>query len=675
VRICALVLALCASAPAAEPVRRHVVALMPGTVADEHTEDIVHQLLEMPLNHLGIVVRRHYVGNGPPPEAWLKDARAVLTWFHGGIEPIDWLWPWMERAVTRHKLRVIHLGDFGPLQSPELGPWLKRFGLDYDTRFVAGPIGIDVRFHDEDACAYEDNPRRRAIHRGPRSTGADNDVWVATRPVATPDDVRAPVVTGPWGGLALDPWVANGGTEQNDRRWYLDPFRFLRDALGLARVPAPHPSVLNGRRMWFMQVDGDGFESHSTVRPGAFSAEILLDEVLLQYRLPYTVSIIVRGLTSDYEVKEPTPAMKLAQRILNLRNVEAASHGVLHTLEWQRPLRQDSSPREIIWYGSLRHYAYSPEAEVRESIRFINERLLDRGKRCELMLWTGNANPLEGPLDETVDAKCWNLNGGVFRWDRWTDSVGYVSPWSRRVGKRLQVYAGAANENDFDGYFTTMPTAFRHIDTTIERTGSQRILKPANIYIHFYSAASPARLGPVHDLIRRWALREPTAPVFASTYAKSVHSAVETARYFTTARGWRFEGFGDCRSVRIDGDARPIDWRASRNLIGARRIGDSLYLHLAAPDAEVAFGELPQRYPHVREANCLLEDAILDGAQVKVVATAHNRRVITFAGFVPGSPVRVRIDEQDSTVHADRHGAVTVTLPTPGTTRVTVARR
>jgi hypothetical protein len=674
VRICAFLLALCTMAPAGEPVRRHVIALMPGTAPDEHTEDIVHQLVEMPLNHLGMVVRRHYVGNGPPPGTWLPDARAVLTWFHGGMEPIDWLWPWLERARDAHRLRVVHLGDFGPLEGERLTPWLKRFGLDYDARYVAGPIGIDVRFHDEKACAYEDDPRRHASHRGPRATDPANEIWVATRPIADRDDVRTPVVVGPWGGLALDPWVANGGTEQNDRRWYLDPFRFLRDALGLAGVPAPHPSVLNGRRMWFLQVDGDGFESLSTARPGSFSAEVLLDEILLQYQLPYTVSVIVRGLTKDYDVREPTPAMKLAQKILNLPHVEAASHGVLHTLEWQRPLRRDSSPREIMWYGNLLNYTYSPEAEVRDSIRFINERLMDPGKRCEVMLWTGNANPLEGPLDETVRAKCWNINGGGFRWDRWTDSVGYVSPWSRRVGRRLQVYAGAGNENNFEGYFTTMPTAFRHIDATIERTGSPRILKPANIYIHFYSAESLARLGPVHDLVRRWGLREPTAPVFASTYAKAVHSAVETARYFRTERGWRFAGFGDCRTVRIDDEARPIDWASSKGLLGAHRIADSLYVHLASPDAVLAFGDEPQRYPHVREANCLLEETILDGTQVKVVATAHNRRVVAFAGFTPGGDVRIRIDEHETTMRADKDGVVTVTLPKPGTTRL-VARR
>ena len=50
-----------------EPVRRHVIALMGGKADPESSEDIVHSMIEMPLNHLGMVVHRHYIGNGPPP--------------------------------------------------------------------------------------------------------------------------------------------------------------------------------------------------------------------------------------------------------------------------------------------------------------------------------------------------------------------------------------------------------------------------------------------------------------------------------------------------------------------------------------------------------------------------------------------------------------------------------
>jgi len=673
VRVClGFLVVLCGMVSAEEPVRRHVLALIEGTRPDPHNEDVVHEILELPLNHLGMLVRRHYIGNGPPPEAWLEDARAVLTYFGADAKPCAWLWPWLRRVVPHYRLRVIHFGDFGPLETKELPDWLARFGLKYDDGFLDGPVALKVDFIREKDCAYEADPRLNANHRGPRSISRRNTPWVTTRPLYEQTDVRHPVVTGPWGAIALDPWAVKTGSDDQDRRWHLNPFLFFRDALGLNAVPAPHPSVLNGRRMWFLQVDGDGFESLTTIRPNELAAAVMLDEVFLKYKLPYTVSIIVRSLTTDYDVEQPTDAMRLAKRILNLENVEAASHGVLHTLLWQQSLTKDSPPRTIMWYGSLQHYTYSDVAEVRDSIRFIDSRLMIPPKRCEVMLWTGHANPFERAIQAAVDAKCWNVNGGVFRWDRWSDSVGFVSPWSRRVGKRLQVYAGAANENDFEGFFDTMPGAFGHIDTTVERTGHPRILKPANLYIHFYSAEHEARLQSIHDLVRRWAFREPTAPVFASTYAKAVHSAVNSARIAKTKQGWRFHDFGGCRTVRIDDETRRPDFAKSYGLLGARRLNGSLYLHLARNDAEVVLAKDPPRYPHVEEANCLLRNAVLDGRSVAVTATAHNRREVRFAGFEPGARVAVVLDGEPEKRTADKQGRIRVRLPDPGTTRILV---
>ena len=664
---------LMAAAAPAQQVDRYVVALVPGAGPDKHLENAVHSILECPINYLGGLVRYHYIASGPPPKALLDDARAVLTWFDSDTAEPDWLWDWLEQEVAPRNLRVVHFGEWGPLanDAARLERWLARFGLAWQEVFRKGPHGFAVEFRSKELCAYEADPRIESIHSGPRSTGADNRVWVTTREPGENGTVCHPVVTGPWGAVALAPWTIRVGGDDLDRRWHLDPFVFLREALGLERVPAPHPAVLNGRRMWILQVDGDGFESLSSIRQGEYAARVMKEEVFERYALPYTVSVIIRSLTPDLTIAEPTPAMLLAREILAMENVEPASHGVLHTLEWRAD--EETAADRIAWYPGLANYTYSPVAEVRDSIRFINERLTEAPRRCVVMLWTGEANPWENALDAAREAGCVNLNGGVFRWDRWHDSLGFVSPWSRRVGKALQVYAGAANENDFDGFFDTMPTAFRHIDQTIERTGAPRILKPADIYIHFYSAENHARLGVIHDLIRRWALKEPTAPVFASTYVRAVMGAVETARVHRTPTGWRFEDFAGCRSVRIDDEPRRVDLSRSRGILGMRRAGNRLWIHLAAPDAEVVLADRAPRRPHVEEANCLLEDAILGETGVAVTAVAHNARLIVFAGLPPGVPVRYRLDDVARSAPTDADGRLAIRLPEPGRTRVVVA--
>ena len=668
------VLLLAAIAPAQE-VRRHVLVLVTGKKPDDVAENDVHQMIETPLNYLGLVLDHHYIESGPPPEALVKNARAVLTYFNASTANPDWLWPWLEKEVPAHNLRVIHFGDLGPLQRDpaRLARWLKRFGLEPPRVYSQGAYRIRVELLDERLCAYEADPRTNAILRGPRSVSDKNRAWVTTADRLIENSTCHPVVTGPWGGIALTPWTANPGGEDYERRWFLNPFAYFREALGMEQVPAAHPAVLNGRRMWICQVDGDGFESLSSIQPGAYAARVMMDRIFKKYALPYTVSIIVRSLTPDYDVKEDTRAMKLAQEIFRMPNVEPASHGVLHTLKWRRELTPDSPERSIMWYTSLKNYEYGPVAEVRDSIRFINERLTPPSRPCTVMLWTGDAIPDEPTLDQVARSGCINLNGGVYRWDAWHDSVGFCTPWTRRVGKALQVYAGAANENDFEGFFDTMPGAFRHIDTTIERSGSPRILKPADLYMHFYSAETPARLAPVDYLIKRWAFKEATAPVFGSTYIRSVTSAVETARIERTPHGWRFRDFGACRSVRIDDEPRTIDLSRSKGILGFLREGRRLRIHLAGPDAEITLADKSPRRPHVEQANCLLEEAVLGEKGIRVTAVAHNARRIVFAGLPASTEVKLLIDDARREARTDAKGRLAVTLAKPGRTRIIVS--
>ncbi len=664
-----------------EDVKRHVIAFVEGKTPDPLLMDAVHEVVDLPLNHLGMVVLHHHIRTGPPPKEWLADARAVLLFLpHGGDAP-DWLWPWLETEVPRHGLRVLLLNELGHLLRPDatrFGKWIETFGLRYESHFAKGPLEVVSEFRDERLCSYEADPRPYAIHHGPHSTGPANRVWVTTRSRTDREEVCHPVVTGPWGGMALDPWGVRLGTLDQDRRWHVDPFAFFREALGLDGVPAPDPSVLNGRRMWFMQVDGDGFESLSSVRPNAFAARVMLDEVFGKYALPFTVSIIVRSLTEDYDVKEPTPKMLLAREILNLPNVEPASHGVLHTLVWQEEAPPDGAKTGaggLMWYPSLANYRYTRVNEVKESIRFINERLLVPPRRCELMLWTGNAMPPEEAILAAGEMGAKNLNGGVFRWDPWYDSVGFVSPWSRRAGKALQVYAGAGNENWFEGFFDTMPGSFAHIAETIARTGAPRILKPADIYVHFYSAETPVRLAALQGLIRRFAVEGETAPVFASTYVEAVEAAVLGAHVRRAPDGWLLRDFGACRTARIDGETRDVDFEKSRGLVGARRLNGSLYLHLAGSDAHVVLADRPAARPHVEQANCLLEGARLVPSGVTVTATAHTERIVVLAGFPPNAPLLLTLDGAPSDAEADGAGRLEVRLKSLGTTTVAATPR
>ena len=70
-----------------EPVRRTVLALYDGGRFPGTRETTVHKLAEMPLNHLGLIVRYHDLRTGVPGPDALRDVRGVLTWFESEVIP------------------------------------------------------------------------------------------------------------------------------------------------------------------------------------------------------------------------------------------------------------------------------------------------------------------------------------------------------------------------------------------------------------------------------------------------------------------------------------------------------------------------------------------------------------------------------------------------------------
>lgn len=639
-------------------------------------DDLAFTFLQLPLNHAGLRLRERALTDGEPADLDPTTVRAVGTWLAPDDALPDWVWPWLERQPRA--LKVLHLGSLAPLSRGDDGVRLRRhlqrFGLGYDAQVVSDPSRIRVTMPRPDLYPFESRPVYERLHLGPWNLDERNTVWVATQDARNPRLSRAPVITGAWGGIALQPWFLRPGGVDLDRRWYADPFAFCREALGLHGVPAPDPCVLTGRRMFVLHVDGDGFESRSTVVAGRNCGEVFRDHIVDAWPMPMTISFVVASLTDDMHPAEPTAGMRIAREIAARPWVELASHSVLHPLDWRRRLDPRSLPRTVVWYRELAGYEHSMVAEVRDSIAFADRWLARPGERCRVMLWSGAANPPAAAIRAATEAGCTNLNGGLFRCDALHDSIGFVSPWGRAIGDQWQVFAGAANENEFPGFYTTMPGAFAHVATTIERTGGNRILKPANVYCHFYSAEHPARLAALESLLRRFVREAETVPVFASRYAAAVHDAQHSCAITPTTRGFRFTGFGYCRTVRIDGPTQALDWPNCRGLVGARRLGDRLFLHLGQPEGEVAFAAGAAPWLHVEQADCELGDVVPGPRELRLSATSFAARRVVVAGAAPGTVLRVAVDGQEHAATADAAGRCDVVMRDAGTSEVRVWR-
>lgn len=674
---------------AAEPERRTVVAFYDGGDEDFFLDiqNPLHQHIALPLHHLGLQVLEYDIRGEPPAPEVMADARAVVTYLTGTDHPAPWLRDWLDANVDPERHRWVLLGDPGALLydddgRPDDGRWLAErlgaHGLGYDDAIVAFPVGLTVDVLRPEAAIFERDPRAVARHLGPWVESPENEVWVRTQHVAGSGRTRVPVLVGDWGGIALDPWFLDIGTpvaEHADSRWVVDPFTFFREALGLEGVPAADPCVAFGRRLFFFHVDGDGFESFSTVSRGDRCGQVLLDQVADRYDLPMSLSIIVASLTDELHPSEPTDRMLTARELFARPNVEPATHTVLHPFAWQPELYPAGVYDRMQAFDGLSGYEPSPAAEVRESLAFIDRYLLDEGRHCRLVFWSGDCTPPVEALRAVEEAGAVSLNGGEYRVDATAPSLSRVRGLVRRVDGLLQVYCGAPNENVYPGFFDHAPGAFGAVTQTIEATGTPRILKPADVYAHFYSAASAPRLDALHGLLQRWGLREETNRVFASDYARAARSAFSTASWARTADGWSLRGFGDCPTARIDGELRRPDLARSRGIAGWRRLNGSLYVHLTDGDAELVLSDAPPSHPYVRAADHLLADVQLAPDRVSWRSQAHSSRWIELAGFPPGDELDVELGGYGYETRADERGRVEIVIPGPGDAQVEVVQR
>ncbi len=670
----------------ATPLKREVIVLTRFNPTVRHNEIYCNaaQIIEMPLNYLGITIRLWNIDKGLPPESWLDEVRGVVTWFDGDKPVPKSLWPWLAQ-VRKRQLKILHLQQLEPLLDvpPDAAEWaalnahLKHMGLKHRSGYAAGLARVSVAFTERGLHTVEGNPSHLVTLQGPTSVGADNRVWLRTQDRKRPEDVRMPVVTGPWGGIALAPWICKIGGDRNDRRLFLNLFTFFQEALALDDVPAPDPSVRLGRRKFFLHVDGDGFESISTARgkPDECCGLVWEQEICDTFQIPQTLSVIVASLTDTMTPPTSTKTMRIAKRLLTRPEVEAASHTVTHPFVWHKPDAQHdargTTPHGEHHGKANTEYGFDPPkgfdrtyvSEVTESIAFIEKYLLAPGKRCEGLLWSGDCEPPEAAILAADRLGRWNLNGGGFRVDPAYNSLGYVSPWARVRGKAVQVYVGAANENHFPGFFSTNPGAFFHIAKTLTATARDRILKPANIYAHFYSVERKARMDALKRLIRRFAFVEETIVVRASDYAKAVIAA-RNAALARTSTGWTFKGFDHCRTLRFEHADQHVDIGASEGVIGQRVMRGRLFVSLGASKGRIVLRDSPPSRPYIEQSNHLLRDVRLLPNGAAFTSEATFARLIVVAGLVPGATVSVLIggiEHGQETV--DEDGRVSIHRP------------
>lgn len=624
---------------------------------------------DFPLNYLGFKATYKNMRRGFPRVAEIGRYRAVFLQI--GANPIpDTLayWSFVESCLDAH-VRVVLLEDF-PVSAPtqrlpdqvrqKRTAVLSRMGLRVAGVWKTDNVDLVYGHRDPAMEGFEyPLPARPPEFRPLVSVSPANRIFLGVQSDgqrnAGLESVYA--LSAPWGGLVLDPFMIRWNTlDVRLSMWYVNPFRFLEAALGIARTPRMDLTTLNGDRIFYSQVDGDAFETLSRYERRKMSAEVLYQKIFKKTPLPFTVSVIVSQVDPAYQGS--SSRVYWARKIFALPNVEAGSHTFSHPFFWvPTKVQEDEGPTHIV----IRGYTFNLRKELNGSIDWINRNLLPPGKRVRVLQWSGNTRPGEDALAQLATTGVLNLNGADSRFDENAPSYTFVEPYFRRVGRYVQYFNSDANDyiltNDWSGpYF-----GYLNVIRTFQRTDRPKRVDPINVYFHFYAGQRESALNALRQVLA-WAMHQPIAPLFSSGFVEVEQGFIGARIDQGPGRSWRIRKYGHDLTVRFDHAAELYpDLEGSRGVIGFRHRTGSLYLYLA-PEGRVAEIRLtahaPEKRPWLSRATGVVR--VLAPLSRKELRFAYDgwepQDRVVFAGLSHSAEYRLVAEDAPLSVHDDGRG-------------------
>ncbi|MGF1686742.1 endo alpha-1,4 polygalactosaminidase [Photobacterium japonica] len=430
----------------------------------------------------------------------------------------------------------------------------------------------------------------------------------------------------PWGGAILSPFPVLSLANDTET-WIVDPFRLLDETLRLPPIPAADATTESGLRILTAHIDGDGFPSKGWFPGKPYTAKVLLDHIFSHYALPQTVSIIEGEIGKRGLYPAQSPAMEqIARDIFKLPNVEIASHTFSHPFFWDHSISVKKKQ-----YGDhlpIPGYTVDYDNEIITTANYINRELAPKGKKVELILWSGKADPTEQILKIAENANLLNVNGGNTYVVRGNNNFTQVSATIVWYPDAVQVYAPVLNENLYTNLWTEHHDGYGRAVETFDILGSPRRLKTISIYYHMYSGAYPASvkgLKHVYD----WALKQDATPLYLSEYAKRARTLYETGVAKTLDGEWLITSSG-IKSIRLP---ESLGYPANESQIAGWNSGpDGRYLILTSPRTQLRTTPQPTAGIRLQSANGQLVKWQQQGDTITWAVKTHMPLKMTIAG-------------------------------------------
>jgi len=604
-----------------------------------------HKMAQMPLNHLGYNMRFHRLENGLPDLSQMPNVHGILTWFaESRMENPAAYIKWATKAITKHHKKFVVIGNSGfeenlqgkstPIEMKN--QFWKYLGLTDVDQYYNITFDVKVAHINRQLMGFEHRLRSPLpIFKQMEKINDTAVSHLALFKPEVPDSLSHLIITHLNGGYIASDFThfyQKGKDGEYKNLWYINPFKFFRLAFGTEIMPKPDTTTINGRRIYYSHIDGDGWRNVTEIlkykKSRLFSSEVILKEIIRKYPdLPLTVAPVVGDIDPNWYGSEE--ALRIARDIFKESNVEAGSHTYSHPLQWdffndkninkkeapfltfypykkskvtkgigrvfgitrlkpntyqngQNLSKKNKEKQSLGHYSIPRAYAvkpYSTSLEIKGSVDFINK-LLPKGKRTEVVQWSGNTLPYLDALKICEEINVRNLNGGDTRFDREFPSYSAVSPLGRSVGKYWQVYASNSNENTYTDLWTDRFFGFRFLVRTFRNTETPIRIKPLNIYYHMYSGEKLSSLNALKRNLN-YVRSQPLIPVSTSHFAGVVDGFNRIKIKKIGKNRWQFYNRGLLQTIRFDHSTfKAVDFTRSKGIIGQIHFQGSLYVHL-----------------------------------------------------------------------------------------------
>ncbi len=644
-----LIVFLGLSSAYAEPVKRKVLVLYNSEEGRSARGNSFVEGFAAPLNYLGFLYEMRDVAERPlPPDSVMKEYGAVFTTFSVDFmgKPNEYL-SWLVKQQNAGKNLLI-AGSLGAYADPD-----RKFANTGLIKKVFENLGFSYRgnaTNDQYRLKYENVDQanmnfERKLPVFPESyvhiTAQDEDVssWVKVGVKSKLDSVATTVGAGPRGGFALNGYMRWQDPINFQKQWYLNPFEFLRISLDLKGVPALTPTTLNGKRVAFAHIDGDGFAGFTEIDKHKVCGEIVMERIFERYDFPNSASVIAGEINPA--VKGSIDNVEMAKTLFEMDNVETSSHSYTHPYAWNAKVRESKEYAEdfVIGQYEVAGYKFNAQYEIVGSCDYISENLAPVEKPCNVLFWSGMCDPTEEQVAIADEAGILNMNGGDSVFDASRNSYFGVSPLYRELGKHNQIYTGQANENILTNLWTGPFFGFRNIVETMKRTGSPRRLMPIDIYYHFYSGEKFASLKALED-VYEWALTQDTTRVYASAYIKMVNGYLGAEVHKISVNKFIFWNYADCLSVRLDGLDKVPDLAKCQNVLGYDIQPEGIFVHftpgtMKAELVLTADKKANARLPYLKNASGWVRNFERTGNGVRFELECFSKGKFDLGGLSP----------------------------------------